>query len=266
MNKRFAPILIMLFTAGLMTSCSGLYDLNLFGTFDNPTPLTVEQVDNENLDTLELLLDSERVRETLDDETLDALNDNLEGIITDPDTSAEDQAAAMDLLALANLDASGGDEVVVNLVDAALTTLTNGTDLDNDANLQTMLQSIFGTDESAIADALTGLNNVEDAMAQFDASGGDAADLNADTMQAVVVGAVVDLMLASSTAADPVAALAELIAAPDAATFTSLMGSNFNDTAIETEMGLITDDLTNGTNNSTYSYVGDIAGALIPSV
>jgi hypothetical protein len=60
--------------------------------------------------------------------------------------------------------------------------------------------------------------------------------------------------------------LAELIAAPDAATFTSLMGSNFNDTAIETEMGLITDDLTNGTNNSTYSYVGDIAGALIPSV
>jgi hypothetical protein len=196
MNKRFAPILIMLFTAGLMTSCSGLYDLNLFGTFDNPTPLTVEQVDNENLDTLELLLDSERVRETLDDETLDALNDNLEGIITDPDTSAEDQAAAMDLLALANLDASGGDEVVVNLVDAALSDLSDPTafaDLGtDDAALFDLLQGVFGTDSASVNEAIGGLQNVESGMSVYS---GDAGELNADTMQAAVVAALTDMLV-----------------------------------------------------------------------
>jgi hypothetical protein len=260
------PLLITLFLAGLMTSCSGLYDLNLFGSFDLPTPLEPNQLDDESLDTLQLLLDSEKVRESLDDAALTALNDNLEAVIADPGTSSQDQAEAMDLLSLANLDATGGDEVVGNLLDAALTTLTDGTDLSNDANFQDMLQSIFGTNESTIEESLSGLSDVEDAMQIFDTNGGDAADLNADTMQAVVVGAVVDLMLASTQPAvtDPVAALAELIAAPDSATFTSLLGSNFYDGAIETEMGRIADDLANGTSTSTYSYVGDIANVLIP--
>lgn len=123
MMSKMKPAAIALVASAFLFSCSQLFDFNLFKDLDPvPAPNAADYEGSEGLDQLDDDLDSPAVVDALadDPDTVAAIEDMLEeDYLNDGVSGEEDQQAAI-VYADLNLETSGGDELVNNIVATVL--------------------------------------------------------------------------------------------------------------------------------------------------
>ncbi len=119
-------LVLALLAAVLLGSCAQMFDFNLYQKLDPvPVPVVTDYEGADGLDELEGDLDSPAIVDTLvqNPETITQIEDMLEeDYLNDGVTTEEDQQAAI-LYAELNLETSGGDELVNNMVNTVTTVL-----------------------------------------------------------------------------------------------------------------------------------------------
>jgi len=176
-----------------LSGCTGLYDLNVFGAFDNPAPLQEADVEGKSLSDLQLLLSSRKIRESLPDDTLAALNTRLLELIASDIT--RNDVFRYENGTLVNIEPATGFKSTKDII-----ALNPALPADR-AQLQTFLQEVYGTEALAVSQALEGFWSIYQGIDTLNTEG-NVSLVNMDSVQGVIYATISHVFLSSANDAN----------------------------------------------------------------
>ncbi len=261
MLERSWGVLSLMVLLGL-TSCSQVFDGNLFQNVDPPAAPSVSSLQSASVTQINNLTQQPGFYAQLQNNpsALAAVGTNLASVITSPTTSTSDKLLAeQTLIQVATYSTSTG--TVVSNVLNSLTTLTSNNNLSSLSSPSTALstaQSLFAGQSSAqIASTLSNLvaiSNIYTALNTTSAGNSTAFFGSTNKTDLAQIGAVAALANVLVASAGSTTAAAQFITTGN----TSLI----NSTTLSTQATDLSNAFNNTTNSGTYSYITTMAPTL----